>query len=78
MNSAGAVHIAGTLPDGNTKQPVAVNFQIQSDGSSGSTSAMGPGGQLTRVGGITYVKASVAFYIANQITPANAVKVANR
>jgi hypothetical protein len=78
INSSGAVHLSGSVPDAAANTPESVDMQLQTEGTSGSFAASGVTVNITRVNGITYVKAPASFYVSGGITAANAEKVANR
>ena len=76
--SAGAAHLAGTLNDADSTGPTAVNFQLQSDGSSGTLASGGFTANLVSLGGVNYLKAPMGFWVASKVPAATAAKLAGR
>jgi hypothetical protein len=78
LGATDAVHVAGTMTDSATKKPVKFDLQLQADGTSGTLAMSGQTVSIISVGGATYIKASAAFYEAQQASPTAAAKLADR
>lgn len=77
LAGSGAAHIAGVVPDSNTKKPINIDLQLQSDGSTGTLTSLGFPVSFISVGGVSYVKAPTGFWLASKVPAAAAAKLGN-
>jgi hypothetical protein len=78
LKASGAVRFVGTIAGATATTPQRLDVTYENGGTIGTITVSGITLDLVAVGGVTYSKAPAAFYVAEQITPANAAKVANR
>jgi hypothetical protein len=76
--SSGAAHLAGFVPDSSTKKPENIDLHLQSDGSSGTITALNFPVSIISVGGTSYIKGPTAFWVASKVPAAAAAKLGNR
>ena len=78
LTASGAVHATGSLTGSSTKQPIGLDIQLQSDGTSGTLMISGNKVDLISTGGTAYIKAPAGFFQGGGGPTAAASKLANR
>jgi hypothetical protein len=76
LESAGAVHVAGTAPDAG--KPQQIDLQLQGTDASGSITLSGTTVMLVALGGKTYANAPASFWAGNGVPPTVAPVLNNR
>jgi hypothetical protein len=66
FSAATAVRLVGTIADSESKQPLKLDLQMQSDGMSGSVTSSGYQLDLIVIKGMTYERAPAAFYTSEK------------
>ena len=78
LGATTAVHFSGSATDSSSKQPISLNLQLQSDGTSGTVTIAGTSVNVVAVGGKSYIKAPASFYVTEGSTATVAAKLADK